>query len=516
MNGKFDGCKGAHNLSAAHTTWTSTQQDKNDVLLGMIDDIATNDTAPHQAYTLHCVENPEKATAIANYEDVRKTLYKARKKTGCIRLPQDGAEANSLLSESRFGRNYYGQKLQRATLSQEELNEYDDIKFVNDRIQAINLEKKRLNQEMHKLKHIKHTKFDQFDRQDSLLFLGGDDRGLYQVFCEREAAQILNQADGLLWDGSWGSTPLFSTKCKKRNHYRMELTINACFKNKNDDYAPLLIRCASILFSKDKPSKCLYVDSLRLLQRRCREEYDCQLFNYPQRKEIICMADFETPLRQAILEIIPIALLLGCWFHFCKRLVKKLGDLNLMKLYKDPDDHTFYVFVRCFLMLPLLPKDLIISAFDVLVKLAELNVPYGYKKKFKLFVKYMERTWMDGLYKIDEWCVYGSWIRTNNCTESMNFVSSQTFGKHPLYHDWIQSLALQSAAHINKYHQYQIWKKTKKRPPKEIAKNTLLKNEWIRVAKDHTTESIIYFLRQCSKAMKVSQETLVRMNERYS
>ena len=89
---------------------------------------------------------------------------------------------------------------------------------------------KKLHQEMNELEHIKYTKFNHFDGQDSLLFLGGSDDGLHQVFCVRAATHILNQADALLWDGSWGSTALFSTKGKRRNHYRMELTINACFR----------------------------------------------------------------------------------------------------------------------------------------------------------------------------------------------------------------------------------------------------------------------------------------------
>ena len=110
----------------------------------MVDDIAINDKSPHQSCTLRCVETPDKATAIANYEDVRRVLYKARKKAGGIRLPQDGAEANSLPSQSRFCRNYYGQKLQKVAVSEEEFNKYDDVKAVNDRIHAINLERKKI------------------------------------------------------------------------------------------------------------------------------------------------------------------------------------------------------------------------------------------------------------------------------------------------------------------------------------------------------------------------------------
>eukprot|EP01083_Nonionella_stella_P132308 402210_1 len=104
---------------------------------------------------------------------------------------------------------------------------------------------------------------------------------------------------------------------------------------------------------------------------------------------------------------------MGCWFHFCKCLVRKMNELGLTALYRNKHDRTFYKFMRGFLMLPLLPKDLIPKAFDILIQLKHLNVPKEHMDAFDRFVVYMKSTWMDGLYKIKEWCIYNSWIRTN-------------------------------------------------------------------------------------------------------
>eukprot|EP01083_Nonionella_stella_P071582 192368_1 len=124
----------------------------------------------------------------------------------------------------------------------------------------------------------------------------------------------------------------------------------------------------------------------------------------------------------------------------------------------------------------------------------------GSTQRTKLFVVYMKSTWMDGLYKIKEWCIYNSWIRTNNATESMNFVTNRSFGKHPLYRVWLEKLAKQFAAHVSKYI---------KRAPKERLKNEVLNLEWKRISIDQSASSIVKFLRRCSKAMKVSKDTLV-------
>eukprot|EP01083_Nonionella_stella_P216153 777353_1 len=166
------------------------------------------------------------------------------------------------------------------------------------------------------------------------MFLGGRDDGMFQVFSDKEAAQILDEADHLLMDGSWGATPLMSMHCRKRNHFRMDWTLNACERNPNDDQAPLVTKCASILFAVDKPSKALYIEALRFLIKRCDELWGIKLFKFRGVK-ILVMADFERPMRNAIRDTIKHAIVTGCWFHFCKRLVCKMNDLGLTSIYRD-------------------------------------------------------------------------------------------------------------------------------------------------------------------------------------
>ena len=514
-HGKFDGygpgSKPAHKRTLPHFEWTSIEQDKNNLLVDMIDDITINDQPVHQTYTHHCVNNPEAAKAFQSYDKARKILYRAKAKAGSLPAPHSGHHASQLLSQSKFSRNYYGQQLSNIEVTDEELKQFDDVNNLNDRINALKMNKKKVNEDLRKCEQIKRIKFDDYKSKDSLLFLGGCEDSLFQVFAEKNTIQILCNCRAVFFDGSWGSTPLLSTKCKKRNYYRMSWDIHACFRNPKDEQTPFFVKCATILFAVDKPASALYERALRFLKLRCKEEFELELFEC-NGFELLIMADFEKPMRKAIKAVIIFVIIVGCWFHFCKCIVGKISDVGLLKLYKSKDDHTFYEFMRGFLMLALLPKDLIPVAFDILVQLGELNVSRGSKHKFKLFVDYMNYTWMNGLYRIDEWCVYGLWVRTNNLTESMNFVTSQLFGKHPIYQEWVKQLALQFAHSVVKYNQYKQWKETNRRKPKEIQKNKLLQNEWMRIAKDKSPQSIMLFLNRCSKTMKVSKETLATMN----
>eukprot|EP01083_Nonionella_stella_P268930 909442_1 len=136
-------------------------------------------------------------------------------------------------------------------------------------------------------------------------------------------------------------------------------------------------------------------------------------------------------------------------------------------------------------------------------------------KKGAHSVEYMSNTWMDGRYKISEWCCYESEARTNNVSESLNFVTRELFGRHPLYDVWIEKLALQMASHLSRHEQYKIWKKTNKRPNKEILKNEVISNEWLRIKTDESASSILLFLQRVSKSMKVGKAALKRMLDEY-
>lgn len=54
-----------------------------------------------------------------------------------------------------------------------------------------------------------------------------------------------------------------------------------------------------------------------------------------------------------------------------------------------------------------------------------------FEKKLTDFFEYFEREWLDGVYKITEWCVFGKPNRTNNFLESYHNQLKVDIGLRP-------------------------------------------------------------------------------------
>ena len=78
-----------HRWEFLHAQWTSSQRDKNDLVIEMTEDIAKGSRV-RESFKKVMVNNPDASLSIASFDDVRKQLYAARKKNGGVPLPQDG------------------------------------------------------------------------------------------------------------------------------------------------------------------------------------------------------------------------------------------------------------------------------------------------------------------------------------------------------------------------------------------------------------------------------------------
>lgn len=105
------------------------------------------------------------------------------------------------------------------------------------------------------------------------------------------------------------------------------------------------------------------------------------------------MSDYETAMRNAIKQVIPLAVILACWFHFvqaCKRFARKLQELMEFIKQGTPDGDAGKALYYRLLCLPLLPASKIRNAFEgIKVQAFALN-----KKAFQRFLKYMDKQWM--------------------------------------------------------------------------------------------------------------------------
>lgn len=105
-----------------------------------------------------------------------------------------------------------------------------------------------------------------------------------------------------------------------------------------------------------------------------------------QPKEI--MTDFESGMRLAIEKFWPIAILRGCWFHYCKAIQKRSRRLKLKKLVEENENAG--KIHKSIMSLPLLPVNQFNTGYQSIIRFARK------KKLFKQFTElfsYFEEYW---------------------------------------------------------------------------------------------------------------------------
>lgn len=101
------------------------------------------------------------------------------------------------------------------------------------------------------------------------------------------------------------------------------------------------------------------------------------------------MTDFEAGMRMAIKKHWPNITLRGCWFHFCRAIRRKCGNLGLFKLIKSNADAKA---IQSSLMnLPLLPANRIIEGYNSAKEFAKKK---KLLKKFQALFTYFEGYWL--------------------------------------------------------------------------------------------------------------------------
>ncbi|CAD6233239.1 GSCOCG00012270001-RA-CDS, partial [Cotesia congregata] len=136
------------------------------------------------------------------------------------------------------------------------------------------------------------------------------------------------------------------------------------------------------------------------------------------------ITDFEASLRYSVNLTFPQAHNVGCYFHFCQALIKKLKQFDLFRLCKEwiPGQ----IIIRKFMALALLPHQDIVPAYNWLIT----NLPADIQQIFGMFIRYFRRYWLTTVKPIG-FSVYNEKTRTNNFSEGNNRRNKLRFGIHP-------------------------------------------------------------------------------------
>lgn len=128
-----------------------------------------------------------------------------------------------------------------------------------------------------------------------------------------------------------------------------------------------------------------------------RKTADCYraVFNFIEEKlfklqPTEMMTDFEAGMRQAITKNWPTVVLRGCWFHFCRAILKRSIKLGMKKLIKR--NERARAIRKALMSIPLLPAEKIEEGFKCIVKYAKTRKLF---KRFSRLFVYFRSYWLE-------------------------------------------------------------------------------------------------------------------------
>jgi MULE transposase domain len=138
------------------------------------------------------------------------------------------------------------------------------------------------------------------------------------------------------------------------------------------------------------------------------------------------VTDFEHSAIHALRQHFPQARRIGCFFHFCSALWRKVQDVGLSTLYRT--DEEFRLHIQSHMALAFLPVSCVPNM------LIRLHAQYADNADVVQFHRYFNNTWNDGLFQLTLWNQYGveHQMRTNNFVESWHARFNRVVrGAHP-------------------------------------------------------------------------------------
>ena len=148
------------------------------------------------------------------------------------------------------------------------------------------------------------------------------------------------------------------------------------------------------------------------------------------------MLDFEYAMRAALATVWPLVTLMGCYFHWTQLIIKRVRKSGFAKAYTKI--HKFNSFIRRICSLPWVPPFLMDNAMDIIQRRSkDLGSSLGpeFEKFSSRLIKYIERTWMNKLFKIQDWNFFDvnsiNIPVTNNGNEGTNSILNSAWVSTP-------------------------------------------------------------------------------------
>lgn len=163
--------------------------------------------------------------------------------------------------------------------------------------------------------------------------------------------------------------------------------------------------------------------------------------------------DFEKAMRLALIQLKTVIDILGCWFHYCQCLRRKLASMpELYKLVRS--NEKLKSIFRQFQCLALLPHDVIEATFIELSKEA-LRI----SDQFAPFIDYFDREWIK-IVKPLHFSVFMRGMRTTSSAEAFNGQINKRFKTHGNFFHFCESMKRSLSLKISKTTSMDQYRKT--------------------------------------------------------
>lgn len=130
------------------------------------------------------------------------------------------------------------------------------------------------------------------------------------------------------------------------------------------------------------------------MSRKTTESY-LAVFKFIEQKlfkfqPTVFMSDYEDGLRKAIRECWPNVTIRGCWFHFCRAIMRRSKKTGMTKLLMR--NKTAKIIQRELMSLPLLPADNLQEGFDCIVEFSRKKKLF---EQFSSLFVYIQSYWLN-------------------------------------------------------------------------------------------------------------------------
>ena len=152
----------------------------------------------------------------------------------------------------------------------------------------------------------------------------------------------------------------------------------------------------------------------------------------------------------------------NCLFHYCQCIYRKCQYISKIE-YENKT--SFYELAKSLMILPYVSPNRVVSIFDMLKN--------EYKSENeKELLKYFEENFLNGSFKLENWNLHDTIIRTNNQIESFHSAFNRFVNqKHPKFHNLVPKINKQIIKNKKEYDEQVKNMRTRRKKTEFILKN---------------------------------------------